>query len=214
MKWRIGLIDSCGIHARALDSAAFLSKEGLVECRHPLPDPSLHGSRIADLLCGDRNIELLLGQVFTSAGPTSAAAVAAAIDWAVARDVGLIHLSLGLKSDRAALASAIQRAIAVGCVIVAASPARGAVVYPAAYPGVIRATGDARCALGEVSSLGPWLFGACPRFESSGVPSGGASIGAAWVSHYILKMCPHAPSFVVAAILAAAAKYRGPESKR
>ena len=47
-----------------------------------------------------------------------------------------------------------------GAVLVAAHPARGAPCFPAAYPGVIAATGDARCGWQELSQLGPALFGA------------------------------------------------------
>ena len=101
-------------------------------------------------------------------GRASAAAVAAAVDWAVEHGASLVHLSLGLTADRAVLRAAVERAIRAGCVIVAASPARGPRVYPGAYPQVIRGTGDARCAPGELSCLQPGLFGACPRLACSG----------------------------------------------
>jgi hypothetical protein len=100
-------------------------------------------------------------------------------------------------------------------------PARGAPVYPAAYPGVIRATGDARCAPHELSALRPWFFGGCPRLEvasrmanghAEGGAGGGASIGAAWITRAILQEPVVAASAAVAA-LTARAKYRGPESR-
>ena len=100
-----------------------------------------------------RPVELLLGQVFTTLGPTSGAAVAAAIDWAVERRAGLIHLSLGLASDRAVLGLAVQRAIDAGCILVAAMPgARGAGVSR-------RLSGchpcNGRCALCAARAVGP-----------------------------------------------------------
>ena len=232
MTWRVGLIDSCG-GLRGLDAAAqgdassvaaaaaFVACDGRVECRGTVADPTGHGSRIAELLISGRRLELLLGQVFTTSGPTSGAAVAAAIDWAVERRVGLIHLSLGLAGDRMVLGLAVRRAIDAGCIIVAAMPARGAPVYPAAYPGVVRATGDARCAPHELSALRPWFFGGCPRLEvasrmanghAEGGASGGASIGAAWVTHAILQEPPLAAPAAVEA-LTALAKYRGPECR-
>jgi hypothetical protein len=66
--------------------------------------------------------------------------------------------------------------------LVAASPARGPAVFPAAYPGVLRVCGDARCGPGDVSGLGgePADFGACPR--AVGVAVAGASAAAAHVS--------------------------------
>ena len=237
MIWRVGLIDSCGglegIDAAlpeqassVADAAAFAARDGRVERRETVADPTGHGSRIAALLLSGRSVELLLGQVFTTAGPTSGSAVAAAIDWAVERRAGLIHLSLGLAGDRAVLRAAVQRAIDAGCILVAAMPARGAPVYPAAYPGVIRATGDARCAPHEVSALRPWFFGGCPRLglasptadgraangRAEGRARGGASIGAAWVTHAILQQPPLAAPAAVDA-LTARAKYLGPERR-
>jgi hypothetical protein len=231
--WRIGLIDSCGGGLKSIDgagagtavavadAAAFVDRDGGVECRETVADPTGHGTRIAELLISGRPVELLLGQVFTNVGPTSGAAVAAAIDWAVERRAGLIHLSLGLAGDRAVLGLAVQRAIDAGCILVAAMPARGAPVYPAAYPGVIGATGDARCAPHELSALRPWFFGGCPRLEVAsrmanghieGPASGGASIGAAWVTRAIVQEPALAASAAVAA-LTARAKYRGPERR-
>jgi hypothetical protein len=233
VSWRVGLIDSCGGRlegidgagagnaASVADAAAFVDRNGRVECRETVADPTGHGTRIAELLMSGRPVELLLGQVFTTLEPTSGAAVAAAIDWAVERRAGLIHMSLGLAGDRAVLGMAVQRAIDAGCLLVAAMPARGAPVYPAAYPGVIRATGDARCAPYELSALRPWFFGGCPRFEvasrmpnghSEGRASGGASIGAAWITRAIVQEPALAASSVVAA-LTARAKYRGPERR-
>jgi hypothetical protein len=222
--WRVGLIDSCGAGLRGLDAAtpadassvadaaAFVACDGRVERRDAVADPTGHGSRVAELLISGRPVELLLGQVFTTQGPTSGAAVAAAIDWAVERRVGLIHLSLGLAGDRAVLRVAVQRAIDAGCIIVAAMPARGAAVYPAAYAGVIRATGDARCAPHELSHLGPSFFGGCPRLEIADGAHGGASIGAAWVTHAILQEATLAAPAAVGA-LTARAKYHGPERR-
>jgi hypothetical protein len=229
MSWRVGLIDSCGSRPGAIDAAAFVTDGERVERRPTMTDPSGHGTRIAQLFAaGDAPFELLLGQVFLrGAGPASGAAVAAAVDWAVAGRAELIHMSLGLGTDRAVLAAAVARAIASGCIIVASMPARGAVVYPAAYPEVIRATGDARCAPGELSRLGPGFFGACPRWAAGGsahsdagafagaraAARGGASVGAAWVTRHILgRSNPMSASAVVAA-LTASVRYMGPERR-
>jgi hypothetical protein len=232
--WRVGLIDSyggvevigpgVGPSCRVIDSAAFALRDGRVERAAPLADPTGHGSRIARILVRDGPLEWLFGQVFTAAGPASSAAVAAAIDWAADHGAALIHLSLGLAVDRAVLGAAVRRAAALDRLIVAAMPARGAPVYPAAYPGVIRATGDARCAPGEISALGPWLFGGCPRLKAEdpgsegvgdrtdGRSAGGASIGAAWVTRALLKE-PLLTAAVAAEALTVRAKYHGPERR-
>jgi hypothetical protein len=231
MRWCVGLIDSCGAWPGASRAAAFVADGGQVERRGGVPDPTGHGSRIAALLQRERTIDLLLGQVFTSAAPTSGAAVAAAVDWAVAEGANLVHLSLGLAADRPVLGAAIARAIGRGVVVVASVPARrapaaasaAAAVYPAAYAGVIRGTGDARCAPGELSSLGEGVFGACPRppapagdeaGSSGGRAVGGASVGAAWVSWAVLGGPP--PAAAVAEVvrrLTAAARYHGAERR-
>src|SRR4030081_3328834 len=90
MSCRVGLIDSCGSWPGAIDAAAFVTDGERVERAPAGPDPSGHGTRIAQLFgAGDAAFELLLGQVFLSGGPTSGAAVAAAVDWAVARGAEL-----------------------------------------------------------------------------------------------------------------------------
>jgi hypothetical protein len=231
--WRVALIDSCGVapSVAPADAAAFAARGGSIECLPPGADPTGHGTRISQLLqqsprpTAGRSrprARLLLAQVFTASGPTSGAVVAAAIDWAVARGAGLIHMSLGLGGDRAVLAAAVARAVATGCLLVAATPARGGPVFPAAYPGVIRATGDARCAPGEISHLGAGFFGGCPRFEPTAgdaasavepAARGGASIGAAWVTRAVLDEAPGTGRSAAVAALAARAAHVGPERR-
>jgi hypothetical protein len=214
--WRVGLIDSCGIWPGAIETVAFATEDRRVEQRAVVADSSGHGSRIARLLIGgDAPCELLLAQVFVNTEATTSAAVAAAIDWVRARRARLIHMSLGLVGDRAVLAAAVARAVDAGCIVVASTPARGAPVYPAAYAGVIRATGDARCAPSELSWLGPSFFGGCPHIEDCAQTDrrGGASIGAARVSRAILNGTANAPARAVVAALAAAARHIGPERK-
>ena len=186
MSWRVALIDSCGAWPGAVAAAAFVeesavaAEETVQRCATAV-DATGHGSRVARLLSeGGAEFELMLGQVFLGRAPASAAAVAAALDWAVAGGADLIHMSLGLAADRAVLAAAVGRAVGAGCVLVASAPARGGVVYPAAYRGVIRGTGDARCGPGELSCLVPVFFGGCPRRVVSGAEVGaaGASGGA------------------------------------
>ncbi len=234
MRWRVGLIDSCGVMSGLVASAGFVLEDAAPVTAGTAPrpravqripgraDPTGHGTRIAALLMRDQpDMDLVLAQVFVEPGATNAAVVGSAIDWCIAEGATLLHLSLGLANDRAPLAAAVRRAIDAGCVVVAATPARGAAVYPAAYSGVIRGTGDARCALGEISRLAAQTFGGCPRTDEcainrAGALSGatlsaqGASIGAAHVTRLILQGAVKSPGEVIAA-LAAMAKYWGPE---
>ena len=74
----------------------------------------------------------------------------------------------------------------------AAAPAQGAAVYPSAYAGVLRVTGDARCAPGEFT----WLdspqakIGACAGGldHVPGNPGGGASCAVAHVSGQLARL--------------------------
>ncbi len=211
MRWRVGLVDS-GAGAAGVASAARFAADGARRDAAG-PDPTGHGTRVAALLLSaSPDIELLLAQVFSSGEPTSALAVSAAIDWCVAQGAQLVHLSLGLAADRAPLAAAVARAVGAGVVVVAATPARGATVYPAAYPGVIRATGDARCAADEISRLAPATFGGCVRTAAGA--GQGASVGAAAVSRALLAaVTPGSPYRVAVEALTARARYDGPERR-
>lgn len=214
MTWRVALIDSLGLDPAAVNAAAFVGAALGVQQRPPVPDPTGHGTTIAAVLArASRPFDLLLGQVFTESAVTTPAAVAAAIDWALAHGATLIHLSLGLAEDREVLSHAVARAVP-RCVVVASTPARGGPVYPARYAGVIRATGDARCAPGECSVLEAGLFGGCPQGIASGHGPrvSGASIGAAWVSQAILSL-PRASTQATLAALQGAATYVGRERR-
>ena len=241
MSWRVALIDSCGEWPGAVDAAAFVDEgTGAVKRCATVADATGHGSRMARLLAdGDAVFELMLAQVFVGARAASAAAVSAALDWAVAGGADLIHMSLGLAADRAVLAAAVGRAVGAGCVVVASVPARGGVVYPAAYPGVIRGTGDARCGPGELSCLGPGFFGGCARWVVSGAGDGvvgvdgagrvdvgvgagvsagagvgaGASVGAGWVTRSILSEPKRRDAREVIGVMTARAKYLGRERR-
>jgi hypothetical protein len=217
MSWRIGLIDSCGAHPRAVVAAAFAGLLPQAAGQGIVADATGHGTRMADVICSAHaSVELVLGQVFVGSTRTNAASVAAAMDWAVLQGAQLLHLSLGLSADRTVLASAVRRALDAGVLIVAASPARGAPVYPAIYAGVIRGTGDARCAAGEISHLRHWTFGAAPRLvvERGGLPEqGGASVGAAWVTRAITDFPAGMIACRVVEALSARAAYRGSERK-
>jgi hypothetical protein len=215
VRWSVGLIDSCGAAPQAVASARFIDGDGGVQRVAARTDATGHGTRIAELLTRDRvQAELLLAQVFAGSGIASAASVAAAIDWCLAEGSNLLHLSLGLSADRSVLADAVTRALRHGCLVIASTPARGGPVYPAAYGGVIRGTGDARCAPGEISQLALDTFGGCPWFDSASGRGQGASIGAATITHLLIGEAPPISPERAIELLAARARYRGPERRR
>jgi hypothetical protein len=143
-------------------------------------------------------------------GLTTAAAVAAAITWSLEEGADLIHMSLGLRADRPVLATAVGDAIKQGCIVVASTPARGAGTFPARYPNVIRATGDARCDRDQISALSSAQadFGGCPRH----LQKRGASVGAAHLTRFLVTRIARGSDLAaVRAELGAMANYRGPE---
>jgi hypothetical protein len=158
-----------------------------------------HGSAIIDIVHHlAPQARFASAQVFHDRLTTTALQVAAAIDWLVAAGVDLINLSLGLSRPRPALEAACGRALEAGVVLCAASPARGAPVFPAAFDGVWRMTGDARCARHEISCLMTQQadFGAhVSPLDSPGQRHGerpprgsGASMGCAHMSGHIAAL--------------------------
>ena len=216
LSWKVALIDSCGAWPGAVQTSAFRSEGGTVKDVPVVADPTGHGSAIAALLASSEfKPDLIIGQVFLVPGATTPAAVGAAIDWAANHEARLIHLSLGLSADRPVIRAAVANALASGCIVVAATPARGAPVYPAAYAGVIRATGDARCEPGQWAVIDEGTYAGCVSHASTaaGVSGRGASVGAAWITRAILGCPSGATRSEVAAALDAGATYRGRERR-
>ncbi|MGE8437376.1 MAG: peptidase S8 and S53 subtilisin kexin sedolisin [Pseudomonas palmensis] len=179
---RVGVIDSgCSAHQAGpiAGGRRFWLEHGELREGQVQADVLGHGSRVLDCLLAQGGAgEVLVAQVFDRHWQTSALQVAAALLWLVEQGAMLVNLSLGLQQDRNVLRAACAVAVEAGVLLCASSPARGAPVYPARYPGVIRVTGDARCAPGQWS----WLdtpqadFGAAVD-QASGVA--GASLASA-----------------------------------
>ena len=219
----VGLIDS-GISGPAATHVAagekFAAKEGGVQRGAPEPDRLRHGSILADIIMAEAPAcKLLNAQVFAATAVTLPEAVAEALGWVVTRGARIVNLSVGMAHDRLVLRQACRAALARGVLLLAASPARGAPVYPASYDGVWRISGDARCAPGEVSALqnAQGDFGAHPRGPSmqEGV-AGGASFSVGWVSGIIaayLQDAPAATADEVRRYLLSISRYHGAERR-
>ncbi len=217
--WCVALLDSgmdatdVVVHARCQVDVQGRVHEGSADA-----DALGHGTRIARVLTsGGAAPRLLVAQVLDARGKASAAAVAAAIHWAVQGGARLLHMSLGLSQDRDVLANAVSNAVAAGVILLASTPARGERSFPARYRGVIAATGDARCAPGEISCLqgDPADFGGCVQARMpEGREARGASIGAAYVSRFILDHLPaEAVLHEVRQVLGREARYQGRERR-
>jgi subtilisin family serine protease len=183
MSARVGLLDSGvepAVAAHLSASRAFVG-QGAAQ----LLD---HGTAIARIVLHYApGAALLHAQVFGERQRTTPELVAAGLDWLREEGARIVNMSFGLRPDRPVLRHAAAAAQEAGLILVASVPARGAVVYPGGYAGVIRVSGDARCAPGEISALGgdPADYGACPK-DMVGRP-GGASFAAAHVTGLLAR---------------------------
>lgn len=217
----VGIVDS-GIAAAGLPGIVAVrsfaaAADGEIRCAEAGGDRLGHGSQIARLLLAQGgDIGLLIAGVFAGAQTSSPARVAAAIAWLVASGAVLINLSVGIRRADAGLRRACERAAAAGVILVASAPARGAPVYPAAYPQCIAVSGDARCAEGEISWLGGANadFGAYPFTIPGDAHNGGASYAAAHLSARIACLLRQgtAPD-AMQQTLRAQCRYHGPERR-
>lgn len=162
---------------------------------------------------------LIVAQVFFESLLVAPQAVASALDWLVAKGAQLVNLSLASRTDSPALRESCRRAIRADRLLVASVPARGPRVFPAAYDGVIRVTGDARCGPGEFSTPadGRVDFGASPLHgptcASGAAVSGGASIATARLTgalaDLLLQGCD---AHSALSSLSARCAFRGPQN--
>lgn len=215
---RIGVVDSGFADPRAASVIVarrfFLTDSGYGEDA-ALADALGHGSAVCDaILRRNPQARLCVAQVFDERGVTSPLQIAAALHWLAGQGVRLINLSLGVRQDRPLLREAVAELVGAGVLVCASSPARGEPVFPASYPGVIRVTGDARCAEGEWS----WLdspqadFGAAVRVAGRA----GASLGCAALSGHLAQLLGEQPALSNAQLietLRERAAFRGIERK-
>ncbi len=185
-----------------------------------------HGMAMARIILSRApRARLLDARAFSANGASSVERVAAALGWAVEEGARILNMSFGLRADRPELQRAVAGAVAESVLVVASVPARGGPVYPAAYDGVVRVTGDARCAPGEFSLLEdePKLFAACPRppeearEKAPGTPeTGGASFAVPYVSGALaayLEREPDAETGDAAGHLEDLCRFRGREKR-
>ena len=218
---RIGLIDSGvseSLSSSIVAGCGFPLREGrVVRVEDSIEDSVGHGTFVAEIIAARvPDVSLLLARVFFDRLVATPAQVATALDWLVEQDVRLVNMSFGLAADREVLALSCVRALDAGCLLVSAAPARGNSVYPAGYPGVIRATGDARCEPGEISFLNSEQADFGGHVLANDGTTAGASIGCAWVSSMLASLLSkHAdaqPGTLIDMLIKDAA-YTGPEQR-
>lgn len=207
---RVGMIDS-GVAPDVLAAGAHLFS---LTPDQPGSDALGHGSVVSALLTTTvAPADLVCAQVFDRRGVTTPAMVAEAVEKLTAMGTEMIVMALGLAQDRAVLRQACEAAVAAGVLVLASAPARGGPCFPAAYPGIVSVSGDARCRPGQTAWFGgaPALFGASVE-PAPGYPPGfrGASMAVAHFAAWVWRHFPDRQTRMPAA-LAAACVYQGRE---
>jgi len=115
-------------------------------------DHNGHGTHVAGIIAAEHNSNGMVGvapevslyatKVLADDGRGHVSDVIAGIEWAIANDMDVINMSLGLSQDSLSLAEVCARAYDSGVLLVAAAGNTGShfggqVVYPALYPSVI-----------------------------------------------------------------------------
>jgi hypothetical protein len=213
---RVGVVDSgwpLALQDRVLVARCFLAGGGDAQ------DRLGHGTRTLQAIATlAPQARFVVAQVFGEALRTDGATVARAVDWLVDEGATVINLSLGVRQDHPPLREACERAMARGCLLMASTPARGEPVFPAAYPGAIRAMGDARCAPGQHSALllPNADFGACVLPPDGDRANAGASLGCAHLSGRVAALLSSGVARERAAVwqaLVDSAAFHGPERR-
>jgi len=223
----VGLLDSGtapDLAPAVVDARSFRLGEADLVTAGPVEQDRLgHGSTLARIIAETApEARLLDAQVFRTSLATSPAVVAAGLDWLARRGARIVNMSFGLRHDREVLRRACASACDAGVILLASAPARGAMVYPAGYPSVVKVSGDARCLPGEISTLGGAQadFGAHPRppVDAPGAGrSGGASFAVAHLCGRLARFLAERPGAgrdEALEHLAALARYHGPERRR
>lgn len=138
-------------------------------------DDNGHGSHVAGIIAAANNAQGVVGaangadlyaaKVLNRNGSGWVSDMIEGVDWAIARDVDVINMSVGMPTDVLSLHDAIMRAHDAGIVVVAAAgnDYGGPVNYPAAYPEVIAVSAtDNTDTIAYFSSVGPEVDLAAP----------------------------------------------------
>ncbi|OOV87868.1 subtilisin-like serine protease QhpE [Oceanospirillum linum] len=221
---RVGIIDSGFLMhqaAHVAESAAFVIRDQALWREETMPDQLGHGSRVLAVIRHQVPMaSFYCAQVFQQSFSTTTLQLSAAIDWLVEQEVDLINLSLGVRQDKSELENSVLSALRSGVLLAAANPAQGAAVYPAAYPGVFRMTGDARCQRHEWSYLETAQGDFGGHVKSLDGQQSGASMGTAWMTGHIAHLIATRPEDTsrlrpsqVRELLRESAAYKGLERK-
>lgn len=221
MPLSVGIVDSGAAPSLRLgllaETRLLLRTDGSIDRAAAGDDALGHGAQIARIILDlAPAVSLVCAQAFSDRCVADARLVAQGIHWCLEQGVRIINLSLGLHSDIEVLRRACGRAAASGIVLVAASPARGNPVYPAAYAEVVAVSGDARCEGSNYSVIEPGRLIGASTTAADGKSHGGASYAAARITGIAARFFsarPNADARDCMAWLQSGATFRGRERR-
>jgi subtilisin family serine protease len=168
-------VDS-GVYSEHPDIGRIIAQSDFVEGDAVADDDYGHGTHVTGIAGALTNngkgvaggcfeCGLLIAKVMGSLGFTTDSRIVSGINWSVNHGADVVNLSLGGSGDSSVLTTAVNRANALGAVVVAAAGNEGTNVpqYPAAYSKVIAVsatTTDGR--LASFSNRGDWVDLAAP----------------------------------------------------
>src|SRR3989338_10703061 len=138
-----------------------------INSRKSWNDDNGHGSHVAGIIGASNNsvgvvgvapdVDLYAIKVLNAQGSGYLSDIIEGIDWAIARNMDVVNMSLGTSSDVQSFHDAVIRAKNAGVVVVAAAGnSGGSVIFPAAYTEVIAvAATDVNNQIAYFSSRGP-----------------------------------------------------------
>jgi hypothetical protein len=211
----VALVDGPLADGALAPEAADPSRREAEHGRSPCPAARHAAAMAAAIAAHAPGVRLASVVVFEDRLVASAAAVARALDAAGETGAAIIHCSFGLARPDAPIAQAVAALLGAGRLVVAAAPARGGPVWPAALPGVIGVQGDARCGPQDWSRLDlpHAAFGACPSLAADPAILG-ASVAAARLTGMIAAhLGTGAAPAEALALLRAQARFQGRERR-
>lgn len=154
-------------------------------------DDNGHGTRVAGIIAAEGNNQkgiagvnwkarILPVKVLGASGSGPISAVASGIVYAADSGAKVINMSFGAKNDSTTLHSAVNYAVAKGCILVAPAGNGGVsiVEYPAFYPNVIGVGSHANGTRADYSSYGEGLDAITFGSVTSTVKAGGYGVSA------------------------------------
>ncbi|MBT9519988.1 MAG: S8 family serine peptidase [Dechloromonas sp.] len=154
-----------------------------------------HADQVAEVIYGyTKNISIFSANVFGPSNATDVDVVIDALEWMADLRMDIVNLSFGTIQYNKKFENVCEKIRNSGSIIVCSSPARGNVVFPAAFDSCTAVTGDARCAPNELSYInnGTALFGAHPYIYANNPEcGGGSSFAAARFTGYVSDLLSH-----------------------